>query len=424
MRAIRPLTVLAFLTTLVFIAPPAHALAPGSLDPTFGNGGKATALSQGSVGYAVMIDSHGRVVTAGYTLSGRPDFVVARFLQNGTLDTAFGNLGRTVLDLGGADYAFALDIQPDGKIVLAGESDKRGKSKIALARFRPNGRVDTTFGGGDGSTLTSFRKDQQAANAVIVTPDEKIVVAGFTSGGVNARSAIVRYGMGGRLDRSFSGDGRVSFDLSKSDEQFEAISWDEGHYILAGYAEANRVPAFSVADVTTNGKLNPSFSRNGYATTNVSNGGDVGYDLIQQPDGKIVVAGGVSNSGRNDWGVVRYLPGGGIDHSWGNRGKTITSFGKAFDVALALSMQTNGKIVVAGRVHRVSSGSDFGLVRYNTDGAPNKRFGNDGKVTTDFAGGDDGARGLVIWGAKGKIVAVGDATKNGVRRLALARYAA
>ena len=422
MRVPRPLTLFLTLATLMGSVLPAYALTPGELDPTFGQGGKATALSQGSVGYAVLIDSHGRAVTAGYTLNGRPDFAVARFLQNGTLDTTFGDLGRTILDLGGADYAYALDFQADGKIILAGESDTAGKSRIAVARFNANGKVDTTFGGGDGFVLTSFGKDQQAANAVMVTPDNKIVAAGFTSGGVDARSAIVRYGLSGTLDRSFGGDGRVSFELSKSDEQFEAISWDAGHYVLAGYAEVNLTPAFSVADVTSSGKLDPLFSQNGFTTTNVTLGADVGYDMIRQPDGKIVVAGRVANGGRDDWGVVRYLPKGGVDRTWGGSGKVITSFGKSFDVAYGIAIQANGKIVVAGRVHRTTTGSDFGVVRYNTDGSVNMTFGTNGKAITDFAAGDDGARDVVIRDSNGKILVIGDATKNGIRRMALARY--
>ena len=422
MRAPRLSTFFLTLTTLTAGVLPAYALTSGQLDPTFGQDGRATALSQGSVGYAVLIDANGRAVTAGYTLTGRPDFVVARFLQNGTLDTAFGDQGRSILDLGGADYAYAIAFQADGKIILAGESDGGGRSRIALARFNGNGSLDPGFGGGDGYVLTSFGKDQQAANAVTVTPNQKIVAAGFTSAGVNARSAIVRYGYGGGLDPSFGGDGRVSFDLSSSDEQFEAISWGDGHYVLAGYSEVNLTPAFSVAEVTTAGKMNTGFSGNGFTTTNVSLGADVGYDMIQQPDGKIVVAGHVGNDSRDDWGVTRYLTDGRLDRTWGTTGRVITSFGKSFDVAYGIALQTNGKIVVAGRVHRTATGSDFGVVRYNADGSINLPFGTDGKTTTDFAAGDDGARGVVIRGSNGKILVIGDATKDGVRRIALARY--
>jgi hypothetical protein len=144
--------------------------------------------------------------------------------------------------------------------------------------------------------------------------------------------------------------------------------------------------------------------------------------MIQQGDGKIVVAGRVSNSGRDDWGIVRYLPKGGIDRTWGSSGKVITSFGKSFDVAYGIALQTNGKIVVAGRVHRTITGSDFGVVRYNSDGSVNLPFGTNGKAITDFAAEDDGARDVVIRDSNGKILVIGDATKNGVRRMALARY--
>ncbi|MEP7060734.1 MAG: hypothetical protein ABI828_08380 [Actinomycetota bacterium] len=422
MRVSRPLIACICLVTLVALAVPAYALTPGELDPTFGQGGKATALSQGGAGYAVAMDTHGRVVTAGYTVGGSPNFVVARFLQNGTLDTTFGDLGRTILDLGGADRAYALAFQTDEKIVLAGESDSAGRSRMAVARFNANGRVDTTFGGHDGFVLTSFGKDHQVANAVIFTPDEKIVVAGFTSAGTNARSAMARYDIGGTLDHSFSGDGRASFDLSHSDEQFEALSWDEGNYVLAGYADVNSVPAFSVASVLGTGRLNDQFNHNGFNTTNVSVGRDLGFAMVQQPDGKIVVAGRAGNGGRNDWGSVRYMPNGGVDKSWGKRGRVVTSFGKSFDVAYGIAMQANGKMVVVGRVHRTTTGSDFGLVRYNTDGSINQAFGTKGKVKTDFAGGADTARGIVITDSNRRMVVVGDAMKNGVRKLALARY--
>ncbi|MEA2522215.1 MAG: hypothetical protein QOI81_1861 [Actinomycetota bacterium] len=423
MRASRPLTACICLVTLVALAIPAYALTPGELDPTFGQGGKATALSQGGVGYAVTLDGQGRVVTAGYTLNGRPNFVVARFLQNGTLDTTFGDLGRTILDLGGADYAYALAIQTDGKIVLAGESDLAGRSRMAVARFNANGRVDTTFGGHDGFVLTSFGKDQQAANAVVFTPDDKIVVAGFTSNGRStARSAMARYSIGGTLDHSFGGDGRASFDFSRSNEQFEALSWDGGNYVLAGYAEVNGVPAFSVANVTGAGHLNHQFSHNGFNTTNVSVGPDLGFAMVQQPDGKIVVAGRAANSGRDDWGSVRYTAKGGVDKSWGKSGRVITSFGKGSDAAYGIAIQANGKMVVVGRVHRTTTGADFGLVRYNTDGSINQTFGTKGKVKTDFSGGQDTARDIVITDSNRRIVVVGDAVKNGVRKMALARY--
>jgi uncharacterized delta-60 repeat protein len=421
MRSSR-LCALAVACALIATAVPAFAAAPGSLDPTFGNGGKATALSKGGVGYAVAVDARGRVVVAGYTLSTQPDFAVARFLSNGTLDTSFGDMGRAVTDLGGADYAYDMALQPDGKIVLAGQRTLNGQSKIALVRYTANGRLDANFGGGDGITLTGFGKAQQAANAVIVTPDGKIVVAGYTSGGTNARSAIVRYTSVGGLDHSFSGDGRVSFDLSASDEQFQDLAMRQGGYVAAGYAEVNLVPAFDAARITPSGRLDTNFSKNGYVTTDVSNGPDQGYALLLQPDGKIVVTGHAGNNGRDDWGTVRYLPGGGIDKTWGAGGRVVTSFGGGFDSAYGAGLQQNGRIVVAGRVSRPGGSSDFGLVRYMSNGTLNLKFGADGKVFTDFGGGADGAQDVIIRDANGKILAAGDATKSDVRHLAVARY--
>ena len=135
--------------------------------------------------------------------------------------------------------------------------------------------------------------------------------------------------------------------------------------MLAGYAEVSLTPEFSAAGVTGAGKLNTRFSHDGFTTTNVTSGADLGYAMLRQPD---------------------------------------------------------GKIVVAGRVHRTTTGSDFGVVRYNTDGSVNLTFGTSGKALTDFAGADDGARDVIIRPSNGKILVVGDATENGVRRMAMARY--
>jgi uncharacterized delta-60 repeat protein len=111
---------------------------------------------------------------------------------------------------------------------------------------------------------------------------------------------------------------------------------------------------------------------------------------------------------------------GALDASFGIAGKVTTDFASVFDQALSIALQPNGKIVAAGAAWS-GAGYDFAVARYNRDGSLDASFGANGKVTTDFAGADDGARSVALQPG-GKIVVAGYAAINGAQDFALARY--
>jgi uncharacterized delta-60 repeat protein len=159
---------------LAFVAP-AHAL-PGDLDPTFGAGGKVTGpLGSDDAAGDMALQPDGRIVEVGTrSTSGGDDFVMVRYLADGSLDTSFSGDGVQTTDLGGTDRAMGVAIQPDGKIVVAGAGGAVG-TDIAVVRYKPDGALDTSFSD-DGKQITDLNANEYGT-AVAVQPDGGIVVA-------------------------------------------------------------------------------------------------------------------------------------------------------------------------------------------------------------------------------------------------------
>ena len=413
----RRATALAVAAALV--AGPAVA-APGSLDPSFSEDGIQTAFPNGAVAYAAAIDHHGRIVLAGATLSDDPDIALARFTSGGALDTTFGRAGKVRTDLGADDYAFDVAIQDDGGIVVVGERRARASDKIVVQRYRPNGTLDPLFANA-GTALTGFGRRFQSASAVAISPDGRIVVAGSTSNGITSRSALARYLPDGRLDRDLGGDGRVTVDVSRSGERFtDVVVQPDGRIVAAGWAELSLVPAFDAARFTVGGRLDETFSDDGIAKIDVGPGADKALALALQGDGKLVLAGAASAAGRDEWGLIRLGSRGHLDPDFGELGRVVTDFGPGYDEADGVAVQPNGKIVVAGRI-RAGTHDDVGLLRLKSGGRHDRTFGAGGRVLTDVAGGSDAARDLAI-GSNGKIVVAGEAPIDRIKRFLVARY--
>ena len=168
------------------------------------------------------------------------------------------------------------------------------------------------------------------------------------------------------------------------------------------------------------GGLDPSFGVGGRVTTDFSGSPSVASDIAIQADGKIVAAGIAGSPG--DFALARYHPDGNLDPSFGVGGTIITDFGLG-DAAQGVALQADGKVVAAGHKGAFGDVADFAVARYNLDGSLDASFGTGGKVTTDFAAGDDLAFDVAIQ-EDGKILAAGRSSFPGevVRYFALARY--
>ncbi len=283
---------------------------------------------------------------------------------SGSLDTSFDGDGKVTTPIGsGDDVANAIAIQGDGKIVVAGYSSNGTNLDFTIVRYNTDGLLDTSFGSG-GKVTTDFGNDD-AAYAMAIQGDGKIVVAGYSSNGTNLDFTIVRYNTDGSLDTSFDGDGKVTTDIGIGSYDFAntiAIQGD-GKIVVAGYSSNGSNNDFAIVRYNTDGSLDTSFGSDGKVTTPIGSGDDEAYAIAIQGDGKIVVAGYSSNGSNNDFAIVRYNADGSLDTSFGTGGKVTTDFGGDDAAAYAIAIQGDGKIVVAGYSWN-GSNNDFAIARY------------------------------------------------------------
>jgi uncharacterized delta-60 repeat protein len=188
----------------------------GALDLTFGGDGKVTTAIGLSHDYAssMAIQADGKIVLAGASKNGSyVDFALARYNADGSLDTSFDGDGKLTTPIGSSDDdVYCVAIQADGKIVAAGYSYNGSNNIFALARYNPDGRLDTSFDG-DGKLTTPIGSSSGYARSVAIQADGKIVAAGYAWNGTYDDFAIARYNADGSLDTSFDGDGILTTDI-------------------------------------------------------------------------------------------------------------------------------------------------------------------------------------------------------------------
>jgi uncharacterized delta-60 repeat protein len=356
--------------------------ANGSLDKRFGKNGKITTDFFRNVDSisAIAIQPDGRIVVAGFAQlagnGGNPRvFALARYRSDGSPDTSFGSGGSLTTNFGGNfAAASAVMIQPDGKIVVAGtvdfNPDVPGSGlDFAVARYNASGTLDGSFGKG-GKVVFDFFGSFDQANGAVLQPDGKIIVVGSAS-----------------------------------------------------YDSLNRDIGFALARFNTDGSTDFGFGTGGKQITDFFGAGAKANGIVLQPDGKFVVAGTASDSATRpvatDIALARYNSDGSLDLSFGTGGETAIPFANsATEQGNAVALLPDGKIVVAGTAFKTfATPPDFALVRYNSDGSLDTAFG---MLTTDVAGGTDEALAIAIQ-SDGKVVTAGRSFRSNFD-LTLARY--
>jgi uncharacterized delta-60 repeat protein len=340
-------------------------------------------------------------------------------LNAGTLDPTFGTGGEVLTAFPGYRniQANSMAVQSDGKIVVAGTSVPLGIDVISavwdVLRYTTAGALDTTFGTG-GEVGSPFAG---SANSVAVQSDGKIVVAG--RGRKPLDFLLVRYNTDGTLDTTFGTGGGVitAFHGSTSGYYNYANSvavQSDGKIVVVGQSLSllSGTSDFAVARYTTAGALDTTFGNNGEVLTAFNGSASNGANSVAvQSDGKIVVAGSSSQSSGQDFAVARYNTDGTLDKTtFGNNGEVLTAFnGSTSNTANSVAVQSDGKIVVAG----TSGGNSFAVARYTTAGALDTTFGTGGEVL-----GPGGSAKSVVVQSDGKIVVAGTSGSD----FAVARY--
>ena len=342
----------------------------GTPDVSFGSFGRVTVAvgAVASSANALQLQPDGRIVTAGFydftnfsgTLAG---FALARHNSDGTLDASFGTGGVVTTTFGtSADSATGVALQSDGKIVAAGNTQVDSINhiyNIALARYTTNGQLDGSFGG-SGKIVTQVASGQSYAGAVAIQPDAKIVVGGYGQVGAGTNFALLRFLSDGTLDTSFGSFGRVTTDFGSGNPALgNALALQaDGKIILAGQVGMGGITAIAMARYTATGTLDSSFGTAGKVTTQVGIVYDTASAVAVMPNGKILVAGPSEQGNEYKYAVLRYLPDGSLDASFGGGGKVLVNFSDGSDAANALAIDEIGRAVVAGQADTL-----FGIAR-------------------------------------------------------------
>jgi uncharacterized delta-60 repeat protein/uncharacterized repeat protein (TIGR01451 family) len=392
------------------------AAAPGDIDSAFGVAGKATTnlgvsggTSWGDRAQGAVVQLDGKIVVAGSTdkASSSSDIATVRYTANGALDTTFGSGGIARADFGGADYGAAIVRQADGKLVVAGGTE----SSIALVRYTTSGGLDNMFGSG-GKVTTAVSGYAVFAYAVLVQPDGKIVAAGTADDGTSSSILAARYNTNGNLDATFGTGGIVKTPIAGMNANAYAVAQDaSGRIVVAGAIDTDNSADFALLRYTTTGALDATFGSGGKVTTSFSAGFDYGYALAVQADGKILAAGTAQAGTGSTFGLARYTGSGAPDSTFGSGGKVSTSFSSLFggstSTAAAGGIVLQGDRIVVGGEAGPSGGSErFALARYQSDGSLEPLFGTGGRLVTTIGGVDDEANAIAAQ-PDGKIVAAG-----------------
>lgn len=333
----------------------------------------------------IVVLPDGKIFLAGTTVRLSPFSAAAGFMRfnaDGSPDTAFDGDGKLILSGSGNLSFSAIALQPDGKLVIGGAFLQSSmNTDLAAFRFNPDGTPDNSFDG-DGMAVASFGANDDYAVSVAIQPDGRIVLAGTAevNSGFEYDFALARFNPNGSLDTGFDTDGKVltNFGPGPADEQARVMLLQpDGKIVAGGYTRAMANGwDLAMARYNLDGSLDAAFGAGGKVITSVGLRDDIN-DLALESDGKLVAATGVTVDFLPDAALVRYYPNGTLDPAFGTAGivRNVVDGEESYGV---LEVQPDGKIITAGR-----AGGDIQISRYRTTGLRIADFNGD--LTTDLS---------------------------------------
>ena len=294
----------------------------------------------------------------------------------GALDTSFAG-GKVITPVGtGEDYAKAVAVQADGKVVVAGSSAVVGGTRLSLVRYQRDGALDAGFGNGGKVLVSVGARGNDAANAVAVQADGKIVVAGASDQGASGLDfVLLRFNADGTPDAGFGNGGQAITDFgSDSDRAWAVLVMADGKIVVGGETNSGVTSGgtdFAVARYRPDGTLDAGFGQGGRVVTAVKSA--TGTDIVRALAVQIVRGGErlLAVGGEGDFLAVRYTSAGALDASFGVNGKVVGLFNANIGAAHAVTVLPTGEAVLAGHI-----GHNFAAVQLTEDGLLDNRFGS------------------------------------------------
>lgn len=403
-----------------------QSLGEAALDPSFGTQGvRIEDIGTNEGGRAVISQPDGKIIVSvcGLFDSGT-DCGLIRYDSNGTLDDSFGTGGLITSNSIENFHIYDIALQSDGKIITAGNYGIATNANIGVIRYNYDGSLDSDFGenGVASFDLGAF----EFGNSILIDINEKIIVAGYKQDiNGNNHFLLVRYNNDGSLDTSFGSGGHAISDFEDEGMEYgiDVLQQPDGRILVAG-SIITHSPDYT-SDMTlvrynNDGSLDTTFGEYGLVTTDISGGIEFGGNIVLQPDNKIVFAGATGEGGNSDFMLVRYQSDGTLDPTFGTNGIVVTDIDNRENYALFIALRPDGKIVAGGMTGEENSTSDFALAQYLADGSLDVNFGNNGIVITDL-GKHETLEGMTIQ-PSGKIVASGNIRDENGSDILLVRY--
>lgn len=438
----------------------------GSADTTLEGDGaaiKSILANETDRAYGVALQPDGKIVLSGYTTDGLDSYMVAaRFNENGSFDTdtdgvdgiEFGVNGRALLTTTGGQNSKIVR-QADGKFVLTGIANGGATTDCAVMRINADGSPDSSYSF-DGLREIDVAGGDDRCYGIALQSDGKTVLSGESEpSGEDSKFFVARLRTDGEFDTSFGPTGRATVDIAGSiDDGAKAITVQgDGKIVAGGWVGRDN------ADSTTHAglvrfvggdgpvvtpviplpiTLDPSFDIDGRVISDLAPGyEDNANAVVAQPDGKTISVGrfeeatvvGPFPNVLIDFVAARHNVDGSLDPSFGVGGYArITATAGSADIARAVVLQPDGKIVVAGRTTIEGAGFEFMVARLNANGSPDLTFGTDGVVYTDLqngnttpSGSNDIANAVSVL-ADGSILAAGQTSSGSSEQFAIAKY--
>ncbi|MGV3695993.1 T9SS type A sorting domain-containing protein [Flavobacterium sp.] len=326
--------------------------------------------------------------------------------QPGILDPTFSEDGKLNVIMDGRGRATSVLVQPDAKIVVGGYSrEGNGRNDFALARFGSDGQLDRTFNGTGKAYFDTANNNDYYCTGTALQTDGKIVAAGFMNTVNGFDFAVVRFNANGTVDPTFGINGITTGHPGVTSFCDGVTIQPDGKIILIGHTLSSVAASneFVAMRFLPNGQTDNSFGNNGTVTTTTGVGSTIATSIIIQPDGKIILAGHTANNTTFRWEtiLVRYHANGSLDDSFGQNGMVITALPVLDCTITALALQPDGNIVAAGYTGTGPSGNQILVIRYDSAGQLDPSFANNGiLIATPGVGSNTEVSSLLLTNSK------------------------
>jgi len=380
-------------------------------------------------GRGVAIQSDGKIVVMGVSYDGKKHHIlVLRFNSDGTRDNTFGVGGVFMYGEKGKgnNYGSGVAIQPDGKIVIVGDSYYDKSREVLVLRCNSDGSLDSTFGKGGVVTYRSqIKENKDLSFGVKFQSNARIVVVGATHNGKNYEPMILRYNSDGSLDSSFGKEGVVTYKgLSDADSWGRAVAIQpDGRIVMVGVSYTTKKCDVLTVRYNADGSLDKGFGEGGVAPSSCPPGGrEWGRSIAIQPDGKIIVAGNTRLGENTNILLLRYNANGKPDMTFGIGGiASHQSMAQKGNWGQAVALLPDGKIVLVGNSLSGSKKEAY-IARCNSDGTMDSSFGKEGLVLANGPPDSNNWGFALITQPDGKIILVGYAQSGKNKDILVARY--